>query len=190
MDAQTEGEVKAIIDNLCKDVISKGKPSLIYNDKILEEIIDTYNELNPLVKIEMGYEEQEKRGNRIDRHKISAILTVAIVGNKPFFEKHTEGVSLSAYERNINYLIAIKTSLAAISFFNEEKVRPEIIKTKSFHGDLFKLLHSNRVNLKRMLGKGFDRENIELIFFLSHIYYYIEQLSLAGYNVGKINSKT
>ncbi len=104
----------------------------------------------------------------LDRHKISAIITVSFIHNSPL---RAIGNNPSAFARNVNYIIALKISTAILAAFNNNK---DFQVTKEYTKEFIRLLQNNASNLN-FIASSEGKNNIEAIFFLSHIYYFIEK---------------
>ena len=161
MTKSTQEKIKTIIKTLCNEL--QEKYSITYDEKQIDNIFVTYNELKDRLKQQMHSPDK-----LLDRHKIAALLTFAIVANEPFKINKIDNPSYTL--RVANYFVALKTALAILALF-KNKTNFEIDKT--YMQEFFRLLHINKSTIQQICKN--KNTDITILFFLSHLYYFIDK---------------
>lgn len=170
---ENEEQIKKQISIFAQKIISN-KKDLSFDQYRLSGIIESYKNIRDNIKTLM----KQEHVTQIDRHKIAAIFTLAILKHEPIRLLKKENAN--EYQRNANILLSYAVALSIISdfYFKETKIElASIMKFKpEYTKEYIKLIFNNLKNFESIyVNPKQDLSNI--LFFISHILYHIEEIS-------------
>ena len=170
MNNETELEIKNIAiklaDSFCK---SESRNFKELDKSKFDDLFIIYDSLKLRLKNAM------KDTDKIDRHKIVSLVVISVLEIDVFEtnNKHKKTVS----SRNAVYILALQVALAVLNQFPENK-KYNFRFQNNYLNEFIQLLHSNYDLLtsihNRYEGEKKDK-NINIVFFISHIFYWIEK---------------
>lgn len=163
-------DIKEQIAIISKQITLK-KTNIKFNQLKLNSIINNYEYLRDSIKTFMKKEHE----TQIDRHKVAAIMSIAILKNEPI-EIIGDKSSATAKERSANIILTFLISLAIIEDFyaQENTERIKINTSTTYIQEYTKLIENNLINLQSVwVNPKQDLSNI--VFFISHIFYFLEE---------------
>lgn len=161
MNTNTEAKVKDIAIALCKK-LATNQSDIHFEQNNLTGLFDTYSLLKEEMRAKMG------KQTELDRHKIAALFSFAVVAHKPL---ETRGEKPSFLARNANYLVALKVATAILASFKD---KTDFIVDKRYTQEFFKLLKLNQETIENIC-KNDGKVQISILFFMSHLFYFIDE---------------
>ena len=174
MNNQTEKELREIIIKTGKDIKKEllNGTNMSFDTNSLERTFKIYKKLNPQIKEKMNLKNEKNDADKIDRHKIASILLVAIINSNPFFNNLEHIDEYNYLQKNAKYILAIKVAMTTMHFFDKRKDYSKILESDYINKDFVKLISVNKKLSDKICETG---EDIEILFFYSHIFYMIEK---------------
>ena len=190
---------KIILDNIkfISNEIAYGNKRHIDIKKIIKE---TYEDLKEAAITSSWLKPNDN--HRLDRHKVSSLLTHSILMSNPFEKTHIKG-DCNFYSEYANELLAYQTSMATLFSFNiklaeedrQHKKKDIFANINNIHFPKVKFYKSNSnqhyiVNLLKLFRKialiavKYENEKEELMLSiqsLSHLFFFIEQYHFEKY---------
>ncbi len=175
---KNEEDIQNQIDITANKLISKSS-NLTYNKDTKYKVIEKYKEIRDNTA---NFMKTDKDGKVvIDRHKVVAGLTVAILKYKPISIKNEERATKKEF--SANHFLAYLSSMTIMSDFLEEELKIKLHIT-TYIIDYMAHFRDLLINNKGMINRiGIDnsiKEDLEsqCIFFISHIMYHLEKYML------------
>jgi hypothetical protein len=164
MTEKTNTKIKDIAIRFCNE-FDEQFPDVTFNQQKLDNLIDTYSLIRDALRKKM-----KNPTALLDRHKIAALYSISIMTHEPLT---TVGNNPSPIARNSNAILALKVGQAILASFQNEH-NPKL--SREYMSEFVKLIMMNRLIFQDVVSSG-GKEKIEVIFFLSHIYYFIERIA-------------
>ena len=161
MNTKTETKVKDIAITLCKELSTK-QSDINFIQNNLTGLFNTYSLLKEEMRAKMG------KQTELDRHKIAALFSFAIVAHKPL---ETKGKNSSYLARNANYFVALKVATAILASFKD---KTDFTIDNRYTQEFFKLLKLNEMTIDNIC-KNEGKIQISILFFMSHLFYFIDE---------------
>jgi hypothetical protein len=181
----TEEKFSQKLRNQIHDLCEKSKKLYLDEDKF-KSVFKYYKEYNARF-----HEAMSKKGTKIDRHKIAAAFLCSIIKAKPI-GYNTDGIIPAYLEKTVNEQLGFLFGIYVIDTFNnsEEDAAPldkEIYLQRIQFPDCKKddekgyINHFTKLFNDEKVRKELDFEdssfNINLLFYLSHIFFLIDSFS-------------
>lgn len=160
MNKESSRHLKSIVIRLCE--ATTRYDHVLYDEDKLDGLFSTYELIRDSLR------ESMRDNDKLDRHKIAALLTIAFLFHNPF---DISSDNASPAIRNIKYIIALKIGVAILASFKNVKSYDVDI---SYSQEFVRLLQNNR-ELFNNIASSQGQNSIQSVFFLSHIYYFIEK---------------
>lgn len=160
MNSLSAQHIKDIAIRLCNGAATRN--DVKFDKEKLDNIIFLYEVLIKELRAKM------RSNDVLDRHKVSALITAAFIYNSPM---SAIGEKPSHFARNANFIIALKISTGILAAFENKK---DFHISREYASEFVRLLENNKSNL-HFIASSEGKNNIEALFFLSHIYYFIEK---------------
>lgn len=137
-------------------------------DKVLDEYESARDALKKYMKIPLN-----QSNARLDRHKMAAVLLVSILYIKPIYSISQDSKSKKIV-KNLNIYLGIHLGIVILSTFFKKDFPNDIPKrvSRAYFEEMRKLIAINQNLLANILYSGYN--GIQSLFFLSHIFYWID----------------
>jgi len=177
---QIKKQVESISNDLSDLSLKKTNRKLNFNISDMDEVFDMYTQIRDILKPIMKLKPTSIV--RIDRHKVSAILTIVII-EKNFLKFTCDIKEANDIEKYSNIYLGFFLSKAIIKdFYEQDKSQqtkedvPLLDNSDASYMKHFKKLIINNLSFLRLSFQ--DKDKISVILFLSHIFYHMEQNSI------------
>ena len=169
---QNEQQIKKQMGLISSNIIGSRSNVLNYNDYRFGPIIDKYKSIRDNIKDYMV----EKNGCVvIDRHKVCASMTVAILYAKPI---NIIDESKATYkDRSANIILSFLLTQAILKdfYYEENKEELQYSMPKGYLTEYIKLISKNIDLLNSIAINPKNFSYAQSFFFLSHLYYFFEK---------------
>jgi hypothetical protein len=160
MTNKTELKIKEITIKLCEQLSKQN--DIVFQKENLDGLFATYATLRDNLRTKM------KTETPLDRHKLAALIAFSIVAHNPML---ASGDKPSYLARNANYLTALKVGTAILASFKDKN---DFKVSQLYTQEFIKLLHLNKNTIKQICETN-GLKQVEILFFLSHIYFFIDE---------------
>lgn len=182
---QNKDDIKEQVEYLCEEVKKlSGRDFLSYNINNINKVFQRYENIRDSLKPVMRYDVYDMV--KVDRHKVSSLMLISLmkeefISIKPQYKTQ----KLNPVEKHANIYLGYFLGKAIIrDFYNADtggKIAGvdtlNVVEPAGYAKHFRKLIYNNE-NIILSIAKCVKSEDMNILFFISHLFYFIEQYSI------------